>query len=75
MSGFIKRATAAASAAVITLTATGCSNGIFKEYQSREEISVPTEISFAWWGGDMTSVIVAALTGAIGVITALGKGD
>ena len=31
MSGFIKRATAAASAAVITLTATGCSNRIFKE--------------------------------------------
>lgn len=52
MSGFIKRATAAASAAVITLTATGCSNEFFKEYQSREEISVPTEISFAWWGGD-----------------------
>ena len=52
MSGFIKRATAAASAAAITLTATGCSNGFFKEYQSREEISVPTEISFAWWGGD-----------------------
>ncbi len=52
MSGFIKRAAAAASAAVIALAATGCSNGVFKEYQSREDINVPTEISFAWWGGD-----------------------